>query len=260
MNDFSAAFRCEWLKTRRSLGLWLILVGAFFTPAIVIAARLLNRARLPALYGADGFWRSLWTSSWESMAIFFLPMAAILATSLATQIEFRNNAWKQVHTLPLGHMTVFFAKLAVVLVLMALFLLLFDVGIYLSALVPWLVLQAFPYPGAPLPAGAFLHQTLLYFVDCLPIVALQYLLGLHARNFLVPIGVGFLIWVAALAALSWPFGYLVPYAYTLLEYLKDAPTARVPVSPVDMHLLAGAYAFVLTIVGCVTFAWRSQKG
>jgi hypothetical protein len=76
--------------------------SAFFTPAIVTVARLVRCTQLPAAYGAESFWISPWTSSWESMAIFFPPMAAILATRLTTQIEFRNNAWRQVHVLPLG--------------------------------------------------------------------------------------------------------------------------------------------------------------
>ncbi|MFY0533448.1 ABC transporter permease [Nannocystis pusilla] len=99
---FVDAFRCEWLKKRRSLGAWLVVVGAFFTPGIVTLARLIRREHLPTLYAAPEFWTSLWRSSWESMAVFFVPMAAILTTSLVVQIEVRNNAWKQVHALPRG--------------------------------------------------------------------------------------------------------------------------------------------------------------
>ncbi len=260
MSDFPAAFRCEWRKTKRSLGLWLVVVGAFFTPAIVTIARLINHAQLPALYAMDSFWSALWKSSWESMAVFFLPMAAILMTGLIGQLEFKNNGWKQVHTLPLGRSTLFFAKLAVILVLMALFLLLFDVGIYLSAIVPWLILHAFAYPQAPLPLDAFSQQTMLYFVDCLPIVAAQYLLSLHFRNFLVPIGTGFMAWVAALAALSWKFGYLVPYAYTLFDYLQGSANARVAAPLIDVHLLAAAYALAFVVGGYVLFIARRQKG
>ena len=77
------------------------MVGGLFTPGIVIAARLVRHDRLQEIYAAANFWNSLWKSSWESMAIFFLPIGAILATSLMTQSEFKNNAWKQVHALPL---------------------------------------------------------------------------------------------------------------------------------------------------------------
>jgi lantibiotic transport system permease protein len=260
MSGFAIAFRAEWLKTKRSLALWLVVVGAFFTPAIIAIVRLVHHEHLAELYRADDFWLSLWKSAWESMAVFFLPMAAILATSLVAQIEYRNNAWKQVHTWPLSRATLFFAKLAVIVVLIALFLVLFDLGIVLSAIVPPLVLASAPYPAAPLPLALFAQQSALYFVDCLPIVAAQYLLGLHFRNFLVPIGVGFLAWVAALAALSSTFGYGIPYAYTIFHYLAGNASARIAAAPMDVHGLAAGYAIAITIVAYGLFATRSQRG
>lgn len=260
MTAFATAFAFEWRKTKRSAVLWLVFAGAFFTPAIVTVARLLSPAQLAQLYAAEDFWTTLWKSSWESMAIFLLPMGAILATSLLVHLEYRNNAWKQVRTLPLSEATLFFAKLAVALVLMALFLVLFDLAIGLSALVPWLLFDGVRWPDAPLPLATFARETALYFVDGLPIVAATYLLSLHSRNFLVPIGVGFLAWVAALAALSSPFGAWVPYAYTLLNYLQRHPGARAVAAPHDIHALAVAYALVFTSVACISFVFQPRRG
>jgi hypothetical protein len=260
INDFIHSFQSEWLKKKRSLGSWLIVVGSLFTPVIIIAARLAHHDKLPRLYASGTFWTSLWRSSWESMAIFFMPMAAILATSLITQIEFRNNAWKQVHTLPLSPATLFFSKLAVILVLMVQFFVLFDLGIYLSAVVPFLLLRNVPYPSAPLPLRSFLIDTGRYMIACLPIVAAQYLLSLRFKNFLVPVGMGFMTWVGALAALSWKFGYIVPYAYSMLTYLKDDPKGRTAVPAFQMHWLAIGYALLFTIGGYWLFVNKRQKG
>ncbi len=260
IRDYVAALRSEWLKRRRSLGSWLIVVGASFTPAIVTVARVVRHAGLPELYTADDFWTRLWSDSWESMAVFFLPMAAILATSLVTQIEYRNNAWKQVHTLPLGPATVFFAKLTVILVMMVQFFVLFDLGIYLSAVVPSLLVPGVPYPQAHLPAARFLADSARYFVDCLPIVAAQYLLSLRFRSFLVPIGFGFLAWVGALAAVSWRFGYLEPYAYSMLHYLVDKAARRVFVPAWDLRVLALGWFILFLAAGYGLFATRAQKG
>jgi hypothetical protein len=258
--DFVHAFQSEWLKKKRSLASWLVVIGAFFTPAIVIVARLIKHDALQPLYSADGFWTLLWRNSWESMAIFFLPMAAILATSLMTQIEFRNNAWKQVHALPLSATVLFFAKLTVILLMMVQFFVLFNVGIYVSAVVPYLLVGGTPYPNAPLPLRYFLAQDALYFIDCLPIVAAQYLLSLRFKNFLVPIGFGFLAWVGALAALSWKFGYVLPYTYSMLNYLKDNPGARGIVPNFEFHWLALAYFVLFTLAGYGLFVTKAQKG
>ncbi len=52
---FVRAFQCEWLKKKRSLASWLVVAGSFFTPAIVIAARLVNHDGLHQMYSAAGF-------------------------------------------------------------------------------------------------------------------------------------------------------------------------------------------------------------
>ena len=91
---FVLSFQSEWLKTKRSLALWIVIIGGFFTPAIVTVARIIQYKTLPSVYSSDDFWKLLWQNSWESMAIFLLPLGVILTTSLITQIEYKNNTWK----------------------------------------------------------------------------------------------------------------------------------------------------------------------
>ena len=260
MTAFVHAFQGEWLKRKRSFASSMVLAGSLFTPAIVAAVRLIHYRGLPALYAADGFWTKMWQSCWESMAVFFLPLGAILATSLITQIEFKSNAWKQVHALPVSTAVIFLSKLAVILVMLVQFLILFNAGIYLSGMLPyWLV------PGVPRPKGSFsslplLRENALYFVDCLPIVAAQYLMALRSQNVLVPIGIGFMAWVGALAAVSSKVAVWWPYSYTIVHYVKDKPKG--------VHLAAytglpwlGVTSFVLlTIVSYVLFVTKHEKG
>ena len=257
---FVYAFQGEWLKKKRSLASWLVVIGGVFTPAIVILARLIYRERLPHLYAADGFWTSLWKNSWESMAIFFLPMAAILATSLIAQLEFKNNAWKQVRALPIGAATVYFSKLAVVLLMLAQFLTVFNAAIYLSAVVPYLLVSGVPFPKGPIPFLHFLREDLLYFVDILPMVAAQYAISLRFKNFLVPVGVGFAAWVLALGVLRWKFGFLFPYTYGMFNFLKNEPVTKAVMPTVNFHWLAAGYFVLFTVIGFVLFATQREKG
>src|SRR5215211_3701914 len=147
--DLFHSFQSEWLKTKRSLAFWMVVIGGFFTPSIIIVARLIRYERLLQVYSAENFWDLLWKNSWESMAIFFLPLGAILSTSLIAQLEYKNNTWKQLHTLPLSYTTIFFAKLAVILVLMLQFFVLFNLGIYIAAAVPYLLISGTHYPQQP---------------------------------------------------------------------------------------------------------------
>jgi hypothetical protein len=260
IGDYVHCFQSEWLKKKRSLGSWLIVVGALFTPTIIVAARLLHRSKLPALYAANDFWTVYWRSSWESMAIFFLPMAAILVTSLIVQIEYRNNAWKQVHTLPLGLTTIYFSKLAVVLVMMTEFILLFDVAVYVSAMLPAALLRDVSYPLAHLPFRDFAADTGRYWLASLPIVVAQYVLSLRFRNFLVAVGIGFMTWVGALAALSWKGGYILPYIYTMLDYLRDDPKTRITLPTSQLNSWAIGYTLCFTLIGYLIFVSKQQKG
>jgi len=251
-----SSVQSEWLKQKRSLAFWMVLTGAFFTPAIIIAARLVNRAGLPTLYARDDFWLFLWRSSWEAVAVFFLPMGAVFATSLLAQIEFKNNTWKQVRALPLSDATIYFSKLLIVLTMLGIFFVLFNVGIFLAAVVPALVVPGVPYPSAPLPWQHFLREDALYFIDCLPIVALQFVVSLQYRNFLVAVGGGFMFWVLTIGSLPWKWSFLFPYSYTTFNFLKNETVTRAIKPPVDIHLLALGYFVLFTLVGYVLFVRR----
>lgn len=260
MTAFINSFQSEWLKTKRSLAFWMVVIGGFFTPTIVIVARLVRYKQVPELYAAEDFWNLLWKNSWESMAIFFLPLGAILSTSLIAQIEYKNNTWKQLHTLPLSYTTIFFTKLAVILVLMLQFFVLFNIGIYLSALIPYLLISGTPYPTQPLPYQDFLAANALYFVDTLPIVALQYLIALRFKNFLVPVGLGFVFWVGSLAALTWQYGFAIPYTYPMYNYLASGVQTKAIIPDVNIHLLAAVYFVVITTVSYVLYLTKKEKG
>jgi hypothetical protein len=250
---------CEWIKRRRSLGSWVVIVGATFTPAIILVARLVNARVLPDLYARDDFWQSLWKSSWESMAVFFAPMACILIPSLVTQIEYRSNGWKQVRSLPLSSFELYSGKLAIILALVVQLFALFDLAVYLSGVIPC-VLPGVPYPRGAFPLGGFLNDTGRYLLSSLPVVTAEYMLSLQFKNFLVPIGIGFMTWVGALAGLSSRYGYLIPYSYSMMDYLRTYPKSRIPVVPMPLDWLAMAYSTAFAVAGYVLFVRKSAKG
>ena len=258
--EFSIVLRSEWLKRRRSFAGWLVLGGALFTPAIIIAVRLVNHAKLPALYANPAFWPSLWRSAWESMAMLLLPIAAILATSLVTQIEFRNNAWKQVHVLPLHPAAIYLAKLAVILVIVVQLLALFSAGIGLAATIPWLLVPGVPWPADTLSPSFVFTENLRYFVDCLPIVAAQYAIALRSRNYLVPLGVGFVAWIGALGLLQWKYAFVFPYTYAMLDYLSGGPAGKVTLPAIGTQPYALGYFVAFAVAGYWLFATNARKG
>jgi hypothetical protein len=255
-----SSVRSEWLKQRRSAGLWLVVGAGFFIPALIIAVRLLRPAGLPAVYASADFWERLWTQSWESMSIFILPLVAMLCASLVTQLEYRNNTWKQVHASPQPFAAIYLSKLLMILVLVGGLLMCFNAGMFLAAIIPALVIPNVDWPAAPIPVAAFLKRNANYFVDALPIVALQYLLALRIRNFMVPLGIGMAIWILALGALVWDYNYLVPYSYAAIDYTWTVKSKVRHALPAPAFVFALGYFVVFTVAGYWIYATRSDKG
>jgi hypothetical protein len=259
MLDFINGFQSEWLKKKRSLASWLVVVGAFFTPTIMLLARLKNYQALPKVNAAADFWPKLWFTAWESMAVILLPMGIILATGLITQIEYKNNAWKHLHTTPQAYTVIFLAKLLVIWLMLVQVFVLFNVGIYLAAVLPSFVFSGVPYPAEPIPYARFLTGNVNFFIECLPILALQYLLSLQFKNFLVPIGTGFIIWVLGIGLLSWEYSYFFPYTHAAIDFMiSSGHLKRIP--PVNLQLLAFIYFIILTLAAYVFYLTKKEKG
>ncbi|MEO8362718.1 MAG: ABC transporter permease, partial [Vicinamibacteria bacterium] len=163
------SLQSEWIKVRRSLVGWLILGAAFFVPLIVLASRLRRPDQLPALYRTPGFWEKLWTMNWEANSIMILPLTMILVTSLVVQIEYRNNTWKQLHASPQRWITIYVAKLIVVLIVLFQLLALFNLAMLLCGVLPALLFADVALPLAAFPLLAFWDRSARYFVDTLPI-------------------------------------------------------------------------------------------
>ena len=258
--SFVHAFHAEWLKQRRSFAGTLVIGGSLFTPLVVAIVRLIHYRGLTPIYAAEPFWQELWRSSWESMAIFFLPFAAILITSLITQIEFKSNAWKQLHALPLRTSVIFLSKLTVILVLMIEFLLLFNGGMYVSSMIPYLIISGVPHPKGSFASLPLFPENALYFIDCLPIIGAQYLMALRSNNVLIPIGIGFMAWVGALAAVSSKVAIWWPFSYTIIHYLSDKPKGAKFAAYHQLHWLAAISFVVLTVISYVLFVTKKERG
>jgi hypothetical protein len=256
---FINSFQSEWLKRKRSLASWLVIGGTFFTPLIILTARVKNHHALPKLYADEDFWQKAWNQAWESMEVFLLPIGIILATGLIAQIEYKNNTWKQLHATPQRLTTIFFAKFLVILIMLAQVFVLFNVGMYLSAAIPALIFDSVPFPAAPIPFADFWRGNVNFFVCCLPVVALQFLLSLQFKNFLVPVGAGFAIWFLGIGLLSWEYSYLFPYNSGAIKFMTATGHLKREIA-VRVEHLALVYFMIFTVAGWFLYVAKKEKG
>ncbi|MGD9563846.1 MAG: ABC transporter permease [Pyrinomonadaceae bacterium] len=259
MVSFVNSFRSEWLKRRRSLASWLVVVGALFMPAMTLLRLVNDREKLPELYAQENFWTVIWGQNWQSMNLMLLPIGIILAVGLITQIESKNNAWKQLHTTPQSLTTIFFAKFSVILVMALQVFLLFNLGMFIVGIIPAVLFGNVPLPTGELPLMHFLQKNLHYFINTLPILGLQYVLSLQFKNFLVPLGAGFAIWLAGAISLSWKYSYLFPYLHGGIDFIVGGGQLDL-VLPINMQLLSLIYFAMFTTTGYLLYLFKKERG
>jgi len=249
--EFFNSLQAEWIKTKRSSSNWLSLIGGLFIPIIMTCVafyfgKTINDTPMYA-------WESLYRNSWQDMAIFLLPMGMILAGSLITQIESKNNTWKQVHATPTRFSTIFFSKFTVILLMTVKFFVYFNIGVILSAIIPTLFLEG-TIPNATFPFWYVLKLNAKIFIACMPILAFQYLLSLNFKNFLVPIGIGFLGLI----------GTLIPFARVDLIYLSPFSFNLFQVLPKKIDFNPNLYALmsfsIITAISFFLYLKKKDKG
>ena len=257
MNSFFRSFKSEWLKKRRSFADWLVWLGAFFIPVINTIIFIAYPNQLLKLHAAPDFWTAIFFKSWESMSMMLLPMGIVLAVSLVTQLEFKNNSWKQVHAMPVSYSSIFFSKLMVLFVMLLQLILLFNIGVLLSAIIPVLFHDSIPFPGYNIPIMSLLGENAKFFLVSIPLLSLQYLVSLQFKNFLIPIGAGLALVIGGMIALSWKYVYLVPSAYNSLFFFQSMGKT----SPQHNILLWSVSYFTLfTIMGYILYLFKKEKG
>jgi lantibiotic transport system permease protein len=253
ITSFFYSLQSELLKTKRSAAAWLVLTGSLLIPLIILLATCIEFDGLYGDYTSGQFWRITFRRSWQLMAMMLLPMGLILVSSLMTQLEFRNNTWKQLHTIPQSYAITFFSKLSVILLMMIGFFILFNSAVVLFGIIPSIIFRGIPFPKGEFPWWHFVKMNMKFFIACLPIVAIQYMVSLRFKNFLVPIGFGIGFYVAAMIAMNWKHGYWIPYIYSPASYAAIYPEVK-------LYYWSLAYFVLFTIIGFVLYYKQKEKG
>jgi CubicO group peptidase (beta-lactamase class C family) len=256
MRGLAKSISSEWLKRKGSSVSWLALAGGFFVPVIMLVARLIYRSHTVIDNSSDGAWMRIFNQCWQFMAVFLLPMGITLAASLITQIEFRNKTWKLVGASPQSFSNIFWGKYIVVFIVLLQVFIYINVGILLCGVVPALIYPDVPFPKEALPIFDFLALNAKFFIRCLPVLALQYLLSLHIRNFILPVAIGISLVIGTLMAASWEYIYLIPYAYAPMDYLNN----DFKVNPdININAWAICYFLFFTFLNYVLFLLKNQS-
>ena len=187
------SLRSELLKTRKA-SFYLTLIGAAVGPVMFLLNVLLDENEIDPSQKdpLNAVFKIL--SDMNGTALF--PLFVILICTLLPQIEYRNNTWKQVFASPQTKVNVFLAKFMNVHLLMLVFLIATHVFMLLAVVGINFIKPALNLFEHPLNGITVLVNAANAYILSLAVCAIQFWMGLRFRNFIVPIGIGFALWLA----------------------------------------------------------------
>lgn len=160
------------------------------------------------------------------MGSLLLPMLIVFIAYSVNSIEHKADTWKTLFSLPVSKLSVYAAKYFYALFLVFLCLALFVVftisfGDFLGVLKPELKFADYS------PVSLLSQLYFKLFLSSLGILSIQFLLSLLFRDFLKPMGIGFVCTITGviLGSKGWEYAYLFPYSHPMLA-LKALQQAK----------------------------------
>jgi lantibiotic transport system permease protein len=255
---FVQSLMAEWLKTRHTVALRLVLLGAIFIPTMMTLFQIYASDKFSYHIKKDQFWPELYVHSWEYMAVLLLPLGVILVTSQLAQIEFKNQTWKQTLITPQPLFMVYFNKLAIIFFLLLCFFLMFNIAIVISGYLPGLIMPSIDMPQQGPPWMRMAKDSFAMWLTCLPIVALQYAISIRFANFVTSLSFGIVMVIAAIFALKWKHGFLIPYSYCSFHFINMSGEGRFHF-PLDIYWCSTITFVVFSAIGYLSFQFRTYR-
>lgn len=195
-------------KLKSSGMLWVV----FGIPFLLALQNLLLSTRF--FTQKDPGWTTVLFGQLGLFAIFLFPGIIAVVMAAMMRVEHKGNGWKYLFSLPVKRSQVFIVKFLLGAGLIFIHLMLMSVTNLLVGLLIGI-------PG-PVPYATFLVNPLFAFLYTVPIMALQFLLGLIFTQPLIPIGIGVGLGMPAiLMANSVKYWIYYPWTYPIVTLFHD---------------------------------------
>lgn len=270
MKGFILSFRSEFYKTRKTMAFWSAVILPLALCMVLFLGFLDHSDRLAH---EPGFmlWLQFAGAILGVMGSLILPMLIVFVAYSVNSIEHKADTWKTLFSLPISKLSVYSAKYfyAFFLILLCLLLfVLFTLGFanLLGAIKPALKFSAYDVKSL------LFDIYLKLFLSSLGILSIQFLLSLLFRDFLKPMGIGFVSTITGviLAGHEWKYAYLFPYSHplmaiqALLSHKNAQPTPGVvPQISVDLFtkdiFVSLAVALLVFVAGYFIVLKKSVK-
>jgi len=238
MRLLGRSLRAEHLKLKRSLALWLAAIAPLMV-AVIQFVIVLDRGS-SFLDSSSNPWTWFGRQTIIFWSFLMLPLFITLETALIGGLEHSGNNWKHLFVQPVPRSTVYTAKLASGMALIAISQLMLFLYILLSG---WLLGMLKPELGfaGPLPVEDILGYTAIAYLSSWLLISLHTYVGIRWKNFVVAMSFGIAMTVAGFLILNSRLANFYPWALPglilnktktgdpyLLQILMGGPAAVIP--------------------------------
>lgn len=187
MNVIIGAFQAEQIKSRRTLALYLSVLG----PTLAVALSLFSLAMIDGIGRARGIapWQAYMQPALAIWFSFILPLVITLQAAQAAQLEHGNNKWKHLLSLPVRRSSLYLGKCLWLIALSVLSNILFAAATLIVCAVIGLTSLS---DGTFFPALSYLViQISIGFGCSLLLIAVQYVVSIRLPSFVAAVSIGF---------------------------------------------------------------------
>ncbi|WP_280771560.1 ABC transporter permease [Salipaludibacillus daqingensis] len=197
---FSNVLKSEWLKLKHSKVVFIVLAS----PVLATVIGLFTTMHVP-----EHQWLGTITTMILAHSAIFLPLLTGVFAALICRHEHSGGGWKQVLTLPVSRLQIYFAKFIVILFLLTLTQTAFITATWVAGTLKGFS-DPFPFVNVFVSAG-------VGWLACLPLIALQLWLATMLKSFAGPSVVNVMLTFPAVVIANSPlFGPMYPWAHPLL--------------------------------------------
>ena len=248
------SFRSEILKTKRTASLYLAVIAAAIVPVIFLLDVSFDGVSAPNRKDPlNAFFRE----GFIMTGVLIFPMFVMLICTLLPQIEYRNNTWKQLFASPQTMATVFFAKFLNVHLLILTYLVSYNVFMTLAIVAVHFIDPSLHLLNQPFEGDVMLTKNINSYVGILALSTIQFWIGFHFRNFIIPIAIGIALWfIGSVMLLDFNSSVADFFPYSYLGFtIFPKYNSQVP----NVLLRSIGYALVFLAIAFLDFKRRRMK-
>lgn len=227
MKGFILSLQSEFYKSRKTLGFW----SAILLPLILmllVSIGFFLKADKMAMLPPKAVWLQFFIIPMGIMGSLLLPIFIIFICYSVNSIEHKSDTWKTLFTLPIAKWSIYSAKFLYAVFLIFVTLMLFATFTWAFGNLLGIIQPKLKFSGYHMEKELFQIYFKL-FLASLGIISLQFLMSLIWKDFMKPMGIGFVAFITGVIlvqAAKWEYAYTFPYSQPLLAIIGTGKKAK----------------------------------